>query len=186
MLFLDDGCVMYNPKEGKIERSLIESSGIWFLTNSDKWCLMLYSGCNLAIIDVFSQDRRINFPPLESLQSDTYTLKRVVDKEYCFELPSGDYCNENADDLRGRLWVDKKTGEFVVVWFFNPYTYLFYCKKGDTHNTVIPLSDQVPKVVNGLTDLVLWGYRLYIATKRRFARVIDLSGYQRFRGCHRE
>ncbi|KAL9830848.1 hypothetical protein AtNW77_Chr3g0194111 [Arabidopsis thaliana] len=171
MLFLDDGCVMYNPKEGKIERSLIEFSVIWFLTNSDKWCLMLYSGCNLAIIDVFSQDRRINFPPLESLQSDTYTLKRVVDKEYCFELPSGDYYNENADDLRGRLWVDKKTGEFVV---------------GDTHNTVIPLSDQVPKVVNGLTDLVLRGYRLYIATKRRFARVIDLSGHQRFRGCHRE
>ena len=79
---------------------------------------MLYSGCNLAIIDVFSQDRRINFPPLESLQSNIYTLKRVVDKEYCFELPSGDYYNENADDLRGRLWVGDKKEDYVVVWHF--------------------------------------------------------------------
>ncbi|XP_020887764.1 F-box protein At2g14290 [Arabidopsis lyrata subsp. lyrata] len=83
-----------------------------------------------------------------------------------------------TDNLRGLLWVDEKTEDFVVVWFFDPVGYLFFCKKGDTHYTFIPLYDDVPKLLSGFSDLVLRCYRLYIATTHRCVRVLDLSGHQ--------
>ncbi|CAH8262073.1 unnamed protein product [Arabidopsis lyrata] len=85
-----------------------------------------------------------------------------------------------TDNLRGLLWVDEKTEDFVVVWFFDPVGYLFFCKKGDTHYTFIPLYDDVPKLLSGFSDLVLRCYRLYIATTHRCVRVLDLSGHQGF------
>ncbi|CAL9222644.1 unnamed protein product [Arabidopsis halleri] len=141
---------------------------------------MLDSGCNLYIMDVFSENR-IDLPTLESLLSSTCALKRVVRKNYSLRLPSGSYCIYNASsNRRSRLWVDEKTREFVVVWFFDPSPYLFYCKKGDNHYTVISVEDEVPNMLKGVTDLALRGYHLYIASKSRCLRVIDLSGHQGF------
>ncbi|CAL9222646.1 unnamed protein product [Arabidopsis halleri] len=173
-------CVLYNPDEDRIYKTVRDFSGTQIVANSGKWFLMVDFGCNLYIMDVFSE-KKIDLPDLESLLPLAYALKCVRDKQ-CnnFGLPSGCYQKEIARNLRGRLWVDEKTGEFVVVWFFDPDIYLFYCKKGDNHYTIISLYHEVPKLLKGLNDLVLRGYRLYIASKRGFVRVIDLSGQQDF------
>ncbi|CAH8262071.1 unnamed protein product [Arabidopsis lyrata] len=182
VLFVDDEkdvYVLYNPNEDRIYKPVRDFSGIRFLANSGKWFLMLDSGCNLYIMDVFSE-KRIDLPPLESLVSSTYALKPSGYKEYSLILPGGSCCILNTSYLRSRLWVDEKTGEFVLVLFFDPSPYLFYCKNGDNHYTVIPVDDKFPNMLQGVTDLVLWGYRLYIASNRRCVRVIDLSGHEGF------
>jgi len=52
----DGGCVLYNPKEGKkIHRELRDFPGSRILANSGYWLLLLDSGSNLVIIDVFSE-----------------------------------------------------------------------------------------------------------------------------------
>ncbi|KAG7578920.1 F-box-like domain superfamily [Arabidopsis thaliana x Arabidopsis arenosa] len=173
-------CLLFNPEEDRIYTTERDFSKIRFLANSGKWFLVVDSGFSLCIIDVFNENRKIDLPPLEALLSSKYSLKRVRDKEFRWGLTSGSCLEMKTDNLRGLLWVDEKTEEFVVVWFFDPVGYLFFCKKGDTHYTFIPLYDEVPKLLSGFSDLVLWCYRLYIATTHRCVRVLDLSGHQGF------
>uniref|UniRef100_A0A0D3A5L3 KIB1-4 beta-propeller domain-containing protein n=2 Tax=Brassica TaxID=3705 RepID=A0A0D3A5L3_BRAOL len=56
-----------------------------------------------------------------------------------------------------------------------------FCKNGDTHYTDIPLfHHQDLHLLDGLSEMVLWGTRLYLSTNRRYVRVLDLSGPQGF------
>ncbi|CAH2035149.1 unnamed protein product [Thlaspi arvense] len=182
-LFLDDGlCVLYNPKEGKIEKILRDFSGTRFLASCGNWFLMLDSRSNLYVTDVFSENR-IDLPPLESLVSNTSALKRVEDRdgEFTLELTDGTVFKEFAEEIRGRLWVDEKTQEFAVVWFFDaPATFLCSYKKGNRHYDFIPVGFEIPKMLTGLRSFVLRGYRLYILTTRSYVRVIDFSGEKGF------
>ncbi|CAN8243698.1 unnamed protein product, partial [Cochlearia groenlandica] len=182
MLFPEDvisGHALYNPREDKIYMSLRDFSELRFLANSGKWFLVVDARSNLYIVDVFSETR-IDLPPIDSLLSDIITLKRVGDKEF---RTSGYASTGKArtDDLRGLLWVDEKTEEYVVVWFFYSRPGgLGFCRKGDDHYSYIPLRLGVQKLLNGACDLVLRGYRLYILSTRRYVRVLDLSGQQGF------
>ncbi|KAF2536801.1 hypothetical protein F2Q68_00022279 [Brassica cretica] len=151
--------MLYNPKEGKIERNLL-FPGPRVLANSGNWCLLLDSASNLFIVDVFSKET-IPLPSLESVRSTTCSIKRV------------------GDVVRGLLWVDEAGKDYVVVWFFDrEYNHdsVSFCKKGDTQYTDIPLFDRDAHWYRGLSEMVLRGYTLYITTSRRFVRVLDLSG----------
>lgn len=181
----DGGCVLYKPDEGKIKKSLGDFSGTRFLASYGKWLLMLdLTTSSIYMIDVF-RGKRINLPPLESLVSCTSSLRRVEgsDREFIWDYPDGYHCKLTTNDLRGRFWVDDKAEEFLVVWYFDcPPRYLFFCKKGDRGYSVIPLRDEgVPKLYNGLIDLALWGYRIYMVTTRSYIRVMDVSGQQGFK-----
>ncbi|KAJ0266501.1 hypothetical protein HA466_0004960 [Hirschfeldia incana] len=186
----DGGCVLYNPKEGKIERNLQgDFPGCRFLANSGNWWLVLDSGCNFYIIDVFSKET-IRLPSLESIRSTTCTIKRVGDKGF-LRLDSTNIFVEqdsdavSCDDVRGLLWVDEGGKDYVVVWFFDheyDHDYVSFCKKGDTHYTDIPLFYPDNHWFKGLSEMVLRGYTLYITTSRRFVRVLDLSGSS-FKEC---
>ncbi|VVB01688.1 unnamed protein product [Arabis nemorensis] len=154
-----------NPNEDKVYNSLIDFSGTRFLANSGKWFLVLDSRSNLYIeyrIDAF-RENRIDLPPLESLLSSTSSIKHVGDEEFKRE-ETGRVSNFilRANVQRGLLWVDAKTGEYVVVWFFDtPATYLSFCKKGDAYYTDIPLRLGVPKL---LPDYLMWFYGVTVCT----------------------
>ncbi|KAL0873492.1 hypothetical protein Bca101_023197 [Brassica carinata] len=114
MLFpKDGGCLLYNPKEGTFQRKLGDFSGCRFLANSGNWLLVLDSGSNLYIVDVFSE-KKIRLPSLESI------VKRVEDTEI-FERHDSDgifrnlscdvHCGYNIrrvllveSDPRNRTW----------------------------------------------------------------------------------
>ncbi|KAG2300011.1 hypothetical protein Bca4012_011584 [Brassica carinata] len=180
MLFpKEGGCMLFNPKEGKIERKLGDFPGCRFLANSGNWWLVLDSGCNLSIVDVFSKET-IHLPPLESIRSSN-CFKRVGDKRFLRLDSTNTFVEQDsdADDVRGLLWVDEGAKDYVVVWFFDreyDHDYTSFCKKGDTHYTDIPLFYPDNHWFKGLSEMVLTGYSLYITTSRRFVRVLDLSG----------
>ncbi|CAA7057918.1 unnamed protein product [Microthlaspi erraticum] len=140
-----DVCMLYNPDEDRVYRTNKDLSGTRFLANYGNWLLILDSTSNLYMIDLFSENR-IDLPPLESLISSTSSLKRVGDKEFIWEFSGGSYYNLTTNDLRGRLWVNEKTEEFVVAWYFYcPSSHLCFCKKGELSYTVIPLREEVPE-----------------------------------------
>ncbi|KAG7583602.1 F-box domain [Arabidopsis suecica] len=106
-------CLLFNPEEDRIYTTERDFSKIRFLANSGKWFLVVDSGFSLCIIDVFNENRRIDLPPLESLLSSKYSLKRVRDKEFRWGLTSGSCLEMKTDNLRGLLWVDEKTVDSV-------------------------------------------------------------------------
>ncbi|KAG7583789.1 hypothetical protein ISN44_As08g033050 [Arabidopsis suecica] len=176
MLFPDGdyGCVLYNPDEDRIYKSVRDFSETIFLANSGNWFLVMDSKSNLYIIDVFSENR-IDLPPLESFQSDYFTLERLGDKKFKLQVT-----DHHCEVLRGLLWVDKKTKEFVVVWFFDyNCKFLAYCKKGGDHYSYIEICYFLPEY-RGVSDMVLHGYFLYIATPRGYIRFLDLSKQEGF------
>ncbi|CAH8325804.1 unnamed protein product [Eruca vesicaria subsp. sativa] len=141
MLFpKDGGFVLYNPKEGSIQRNQGDFSGCRFLANSGNWLLVLDSVSNLFIIDVFSE-KKILLPSLESIESTDSTVKRVGDR--VFERHESDsFAGDlSSDVVRGLLWVSESGKEYVVVWLFDlpGHSYISFCKNGDTHYTDIPL-----------------------------------------------
>ncbi|CAH8262200.1 unnamed protein product [Arabidopsis lyrata] len=178
----DDGCLLYNPEEYRIYKSVRDFSGTMFLANSGNWFLVMDSKSNLYIIDVFSENR-IDLPPLESFQSDYFTLERLGDKKFKLQVTDhhdGHVFYTIGEVLRGLLWVDKKTKEFVVVWFFDyNCKFLAYCKKGGDHYSYIEICYFLPEY-RGVSDMVLHGYFLYIATPRGYIRFLDLSKQERF------
>ncbi|XP_019092314.1 PREDICTED: F-box protein At2g14290-like [Camelina sativa] len=103
------------------------------------------------------------------------------DREFEWELTSGSVYSLYADEIRGRLWVDEKTQELALVWFFDaPVCFLGFYKKGNAHYDLIRITYGIPRMLTGLVRLVLRGYRLYILTTRSFIRVIDFSRQQGF------
>ncbi|EOA33138.1 hypothetical protein CARUB_v10016480mg [Capsella rubella] len=151
--------LLFNPEEEeRTYKTKRDFSRTRFLANSGQWFLVIDSQFNLYIIDVFSETR-IDLMPLE---------ESLLDKD-------------DSEDLKGLLWFDEKTTEYVVVLFFNfPSGNVGFCKKGDDHYTKIPLHCGVPWRLQGLTDAVLFGYNLYIRTQLSYIRILDLSKQQGF------
>uniref|UniRef100_M4DB42 KIB1-4 beta-propeller domain-containing protein n=1 Tax=Brassica campestris TaxID=3711 RepID=M4DB42_BRACM len=183
MLFpKDGGCVLYNPKEGTFQRKLGDFSGCRFLANSGNWLLLLDSGSNLYIVDAFSE-KKMRLPSLESIDSADCIVKCVGDRKFIRQDSDSIFSDLSADAARGLLWVSESGKEYVVVWLFDlpGHSYMSFCKNGDTHYTDIPLfHHQDLHWLDGLSEMVLWGTRLYLSTNRRYVRVLDLSGPQGF------
>ncbi|KAL1212629.1 F-box protein [Cardamine amara subsp. amara] len=181
----DDGCVLYNPDEARVYRTKRDFSGIRFLANSRNWFLVLDSKSNLYIIDVFSE-KRFNLPPLESIKSGHFSLKRVRDKEFNFRLYknyAGYLTYNNVVDLRGILWVDEKKEEYIVAWFLDSHaTFIAFCKNGEHHHRTIPTFIDVDVELQGARDIVLWGRdTLYVYTTLLYIRLVDLSGQEGYK-----
>ncbi|KAG2301249.1 hypothetical protein Bca52824_029900 [Brassica carinata] len=130
---------LYNPEEDRVYEA---KSNYRFLGSSGKWFLVVDSRSDLYIISVFSNER-IRLPPLESVKSSLYEIKRLGgDKEFN-ELfverepfSSGSFVA--TKDVRAVLWVDEKKGDYIVVWGFEACPYLRFWKKGDVHYREIP------------------------------------------------
>ncbi|KAL1196440.1 F-box protein [Cardamine amara subsp. amara] len=180
ILFEKDGSyALYNPKEGKIERNLGDFSGCRLLANSGNCVLLLDSGSNLYIKDVFSE-KKISLPSLDSIMPCTSSVKRVGDRGFVRKDSDCTFTGLTCDDVRGLLWVSESGKEFVVVWLFDRpgHPYISFCRKGDTHYTDISLFFRDSHWLDGLSFMVVKGYRLYISTNRRYVRILDLSGEQ--------
>ncbi|CAA7025933.1 unnamed protein product [Microthlaspi erraticum] len=179
----EDGCVLYSPDEDRVYETTTNSDflGYRFLASSGKWFLVGDSLSKLYIIDVFSEER-IDLPPLESTEGGPFRLERKGAKEFNEESVIINGCNTcrivDHEDLRGVLWVDDKNGDYVVVWQFGGSDeYLGFCKKGDDRYREIPTRIGV----QGLDDMVLKGYNLYVLTSRHYIRHLDLSRQDGFK-----
>ena len=178
-----DGCrcnSVYNPEDGRVYEPKSDFSGYRFLGSSGKWFLVVDSRMKLYIIDVFSE-KRIDLPPLESFKGSHFKIWREGEENVKHMLmddedPFRDEFPHAAEDLRGRLWVDDKNGNYVVVWQFEMYPFLGFCRTGDDHYREIPTELEVQRELRGLNDMVLKGYNLYVYATREFIRHLDLSG----------
>ncbi|CAA7058702.1 unnamed protein product [Microthlaspi erraticum] len=180
----DNGCVLYNPEEDKVYTTMRDFSGVRFLANSGNWSLVLDSRSNLYIIDLFSEEK-IDLPPLESIKPCKCTLKRVGDKDFerrVYDVRHTSVSILRTDVMRGRLWVDEKTKEYVVLWFFNePANCVCFCKNGDDRYTNIPLRFNIFNRKQAIYDVVLVrGHDLYIQSNRDYIRHLRLCGPQGF------
>lgn len=186
MLSSEDDCALFNPEEDRVYKTKRYFSGTRFLANSGNWFLVIDSGSNLYIEHAFSEKKRINLPPLESIKSDQFSLKRVGEEEFnerrvgCF-LEKG--FSQMVKDLRGLLWVDEgKEEEYTVAWFFDKGAeYIAFCKNGEDYYRTVPTRKGVHFMSQGISDMVLRGDFLYVYTTRRYVRLLDLSGQEGFR-----
>ncbi|CAA7023338.1 unnamed protein product [Microthlaspi erraticum] len=179
----EGGCVLYNPDEDRVYKTTkSEFSGYRFLGSSGKWFLVVDSRSKLYIIDLFSEER-IDLPPLESIKDGLYSVERLGDRVFMVRLVKN-YSGvlvQAVEDLRGVLWVDDKSGEYVVVWQFESNGFLGFCKKGDDHYREITTCIGVRRELQGLCHMVLKGYSLYVLTSRKYIRQLDLSGQDGFK-----
>jgi len=190
ILFPDEGvhgCVLYNPDEDRIYKSVRDFSGTIFLANSGNWFLVMDSKSNLYIIDVFSENR-IDLPPLESLLSDNFTFEQKGDKEFKWQASNDQilvFRLPRAEELRGILWVDEKMKEFVAVWFLeDSCNFLAFYKKADDHYSHIQLEYVITDVFQSVSDIVLHGCFLYIGVGD-YIQILDLSKDQGFKDVTR-
>ncbi|CAH8359052.1 unnamed protein product [Eruca vesicaria subsp. sativa] len=183
MLCTEDDIELFNPEEDRVYKTKRDFSGRRFLANSGNWFLILDSGSNLYIEDVFSE-KKINLPPLESIKSDLFSLKRVGEKEFNEKVVGGfpeKGCSKSVEDLRGLLWVDEGKEEYSVAWFFDKGAqYISFCKNGEDYYRTIPTRIGVHYKSQGISDMVLRRDSLYVYTTRQYVRLLDLSGQEGF------
>ncbi|KFK27818.1 hypothetical protein AALP_AA8G433800 [Arabis alpina] len=116
------------------------------------------------------------------MKGGIYSLERVGKKnfhEICSErmvLEWEPFCVETSDDLRGVLWVDEDKQELE----FDTSHYVGFCKTGDDHYREITTRLHVRRESQGVHDMVLKGYTLYIFTTRQYIRILDLSAHDGF------
>ncbi|KAJ4865847.1 hypothetical protein Rs2_52637 [Raphanus sativus] len=181
----EGGCRLYNPEEDRVYETKRDFSGYRFLGNSGKWFLVADSKSNLYIVDVL-RDEKIELPRLELVSEDdgcAHNLKPLGDDGDFNETLVGtrNYgIRRSAEDLRGRVWVDEKTGDYVVVCRFDRCDYMRFCKRGDDRYREIQTRVVANVFLKGLDDMVLHGYNLYVFTPRGSLRHIDLSGKDGF------
>ncbi|KAJ0248658.1 F-box domain-containing protein [Hirschfeldia incana] len=180
----EGGCLLYNPEEDRVYVPRRDFSGCRFLGNSGKWFLVADSQSNLYIVDVFS-DEKIDLPRLELVSDEgcVHNLEPLGDDgDFVENLVGGNFngSRKPAEDLRGRVWVDEKTGDYVVVCRFDRCDYMRFCKKGDDRYREIQTRVGVTVMLKGQADMVLSGYNLYVFTPRCSLRQIDLSGKDGF------
>ncbi|VVB17318.1 unnamed protein product [Arabis nemorensis] len=126
------------------------------------------------------REKRINLPPLVSIKGGRYSLTRVGNKKF----KENDLSSRirDAGNLRGILWVDENKEEYVVVWFFliRSIKYLAFWKNGNSHYSVISTYIGLRTELQGVFDMVLHGYNLYVLTTGKYIRLVDLSGREGF------
>ncbi|KAL1211065.1 F-box protein [Cardamine amara subsp. amara] len=176
----EDGYGVYNPGDNRVYETKRDLSGYRFLGSSGKWLLMVDSRLKLYMINVFSEERIIDLPPLESFKGSVFRIERVGENvRHIFLSDSSPGLVHTAEELRGVLWVDdeKNGDDYVVVWVFERSGYIGFCKKGDDHYREIKTrGDDVRRELRGDYDMVLKGHDLYVFATREFVRHLDLSG----------
>ncbi|CAA7023331.1 unnamed protein product [Microthlaspi erraticum] len=113
----------------------------------------------LVIVDVFSEER-IGLPPLESLKGERFKVEVAGDKKFNVSLiEDASRIVQDVEDLRGLLVLQERDGHYREI------------------NTRVG-----PRLeLQGLRDMVLKGYSLYVLTKRDYIRHLDLSGEDGFK-----
>ncbi|CAF2015997.1 unnamed protein product [Brassica napus] len=129
----EGGCRLYNPEEDRVYVPRRDFSGCRFLGNSGKWFLVADSQSNLYIVDVFS-DEKIDLPRLElvSCEGCVHSLEPLGDGDFNEALVGNSAgIRKSAEKLRGVVWVDEETRDYVVVCRFDRCDFIRFCKKGD-------------------------------------------------------
>ncbi|KAL0762184.1 hypothetical protein Bca101_078335 [Brassica carinata] len=129
----EGGCRLYNPEEDRVYVPRRDFSGCRFLGNSGKWFLVADSQSNLYIVDVFS-DEKIDLPRLElvSCEGCVHSLEPLGDGDFNEALVGNSAgIRKSAENLRGVVWVDEETRDYVVVCRFDRCDFIRFCKKGD-------------------------------------------------------
>ncbi|KAJ4900477.1 hypothetical protein Rs2_14428 [Raphanus sativus] len=132
----EGGCRLYNPVEDRVYVPKRDFSGCRFLGNSGKWFLVADSQSNLYIVDVFSDDK-IDLPCLELVSNEgcVHSLEPLGDhgdfNEKLVGRTNSPGIRKSAEELRGRVLLDEKTRDYVVVCRFDRCDYMRFCKKGD-------------------------------------------------------
>ncbi|KAF3537391.1 hypothetical protein F2Q69_00025157 [Brassica cretica] len=84
-------------------------------------------------------------PRLETLKGGLHEIQRVGENEFKENLIKRctlfAWDHFTIKDLRGLLWVDDKSGDYVVVWRVSNCQYLGFCKKSDAHYREITCRD---------------------------------------------
>ncbi|CAL9235356.1 unnamed protein product [Arabidopsis halleri] len=163
--FSENSTSLFDPVEDKIheiQHPGIEFSDRYVLASCSNWFLMVDSGLDFYLLNVFTRER-INLPSMESSILGKERLEKEVEWKHFIERT-----DINSNKKQACLWINERTGDYVVAWSIKQY-YLFTYKKGDDSWLNLEDTKCVSMALNK-------DYKLYVYTLDNSIKIFDLSG----------
>ncbi|EFH47114.1 hypothetical protein ARALYDRAFT_494155 [Arabidopsis lyrata subsp. lyrata] len=184
IIYVKYSLMLFNPREDKIYEgtNVGLSKDSYFMAGSGNWLLMVDSHLDFYIFNLLTY-KRIDLPSMESsIRGGNVRFERNREHGFSEWGHFVDPCRKDCvrkDIIICRrsavLWIDEKTGDYVVAWIFN-YHYLFSYKKGDDSwwNWNNHLS--MESLNFSFLDLAYRNSKLYLYTTNGHIKIVDFSG----------
>ncbi|CAL9224437.1 unnamed protein product [Arabidopsis halleri] len=178
--YVKDSLMLFNPGEDKIYEgtNVGLSKDSYYMASSGNWLLMVDSHLGFYIFNLLTY-KRIDLPSMESsIRGGKVRFERRMGQWGQFVEPcrkdnvSKDFiiCQRSAV-----LWIDERTGDYVVAWIYDNH-YLFSYKKGD--DSWWNWNDHLNMESLNLSflDLAYRNSKLYLYTTNGHIKIVDFSG----------
>ncbi|KAL1216635.1 putative F-box protein [Cardamine amara subsp. amara] len=198
IIYQDDSLMLFDPREDKLYTTKVIglSDDSYFMASSGNWLLIVDSCLDFYIFNLVTRER-INLPSMESSihrsksslgDGHTVRFERSDNREYGEWGHFVEYghleepCRKDhvSEDIVGCkrsavLWIDERTGDYVVAWIFNKH-YLFTYKNGDDSWRNWNSNWKSKRTNLGYLDLAYLNNKLYLYTTNDYIKIIDFSG----------
>ncbi|KAG7592377.1 F-box domain [Arabidopsis thaliana x Arabidopsis arenosa] len=183
IIYVKDSLMLFKPGEDKIYKgtNVGLSNDSYYMASSGNWLLMVDSHLGFYIFNLLTS-KRIDLSSMESsIRGGNVRFERNHEHGFIkghFVEPSRKADVSKAAIIRGRtvvLWIDERTGDFLVAWIFN-YRYLFSYKKGDDSWWNWNNHWNMENLNFIFWDLACRYNKLYLYTTNGHIKVVDFSG----------
>ncbi|ESQ51909.1 hypothetical protein EUTSA_v10017543mg [Eutrema salsugineum] len=161
ILFSKHSTLFLDP--GKDEIHEIEHPGVDFLSSyvmasCSNWLLIADSRQDLYLLNVFTRER-IDLPSMDSALLGHSRFQRKEEWKH--------FINLTPSNISACLWMNERTGEYVVAWSFKKH-YLFSYKRGDDSWCDIQGTS--------CESMAYKNKKLYVYTSDGYIKILDISG----------
>ncbi|AED94288.1 unnamed protein product [Arabidopsis thaliana] len=183
IMYVKDSLMLFKPGEDKIYKgtNVGLSNDSYYMASSGNWLLMVDSHLGFYIFNLLTS-KRIDLPSMESsIRGGKVRFEQNHEHGFNwghFVEPSRKVTVSKITitrESRAVLWIDERTGDFVVAWIFN-YRYLFSYKKGDDSWWNWNNHWNMESLNLSFLDLAYRNSKLYIYITKSHIKVVDFSG----------
>ncbi|CAA7049890.1 unnamed protein product [Microthlaspi erraticum] len=171
MTYQGDPSTLFDSKEDEShETKLIELSACndnHCLVRSGNWLLLVNASIEFHLMNLFT-GKRVDLPAMNSSgrsKHENMDSSRET-KKYSNKLKENIKCIKSAV-----LWINERTGDYVVAWVLRQ-NYLFSYKKGDDSWSRLILQGRDSR---GFFDMAYKNSKLYVFTTDHYIRIFDFS-----------
>ncbi|CAA7049443.1 unnamed protein product [Microthlaspi erraticum] len=162
----ENSTLLFDPGEEKTHEIQhhpeIDFSKKYVMDSCSNWLLLVDSTLEFFLLNVFTGER-INLPSMESFIRG----KEDGKEEWVDYIQHANVSIFSKSSVAAVLWMDERTGDYVVAWCYKQH-YLFSYKKGDDSWCNL-----------GSHKCVSMAYKkskLYVFTSEHYIKILDLSG----------
>ncbi|XP_020874590.1 putative F-box protein At5g38270 [Arabidopsis lyrata subsp. lyrata] len=181
--YVKDSLMLLNPGEDKIYKgtNVGLSNDSYYMTSSGNWLLMVDSNLGFYIFNLLTY-KRIDLPSMESsIRGGNVRFERNREDGFSewghFVDPCRkDYVGKDIMICRRSavLWIDERTGDYVVAWIYDNH-YLFLYKKGDDSWWNWNDHWNMGSLNLSFLDLAYRNSKLYLYTTNGHIKIVDFS-----------